>query len=337
MGGGLVDRLGHRPVRYSPLLLGRCGAALLGLTPTAFSELASPRQVLRTLRPALAAQVGIAADTPLILGGGDGPLASIGVGSYESGTLAINVGTSAAARLLIREPTVDPGGSLWTYVADERLWVIGGIVSSGGIVYEWALRNFLAGVQDAEVSGVAARAEAERLAACVPPGAEHLLFVPYLGGEQCPAWNPHTRGSFFGLDFHHDRGHFLARHVRRHHPLYLPDRRTDPAALDVGFDQIGPRAGYRHHPSGCQIPADMFGVPIAVPNGRKLCARGRRGRIDGAGLQAESHRVSRAVETQQLVCRRQRRMNFMSSSMRISPGAGICPPAICQSMKRRRP
>ena len=130
---------------------------LLGLTASSFSEPVSPRQILRAWRPEIAAKIGLAGDTPLIIGGGDGPLASIGVGSYQSGALAINVGTSAAARILIREPIVDPGGRLWTYVADENLWVIGGIVSSGGIVYEWALRNFLAGVQDAEVGGVAAR------------------------------------------------------------------------------------------------------------------------------------------------------------------------------------
>lgn len=248
--------------------------ALLDLAPTALSELASPRQVIGGLRPELGAQLGIAPGTPVVVGGGDGPLASIGVGAGQSGALAINVGTSAAARLLIRQPLIDPGGSLWTYVADEQLWVIGGIVSSGGIVYEWAMRNFLAGVQDAEVGGLAARAEAERLAARVPPGADNLLFVPYLGGEQCPAWNPYTRGSFVGLDFHHDRGHFLRaifEGITR--SIYRIGEQIE-SALGVSFEQIRTTGGVSTSPLWLQIAADMFGVPIAVPETAEGSARG---------------------------------------------------------------
>ena len=276
--------------------------AMLGLTSSALSELASPRQMLTGLRPELAAQVGIAVGTPLILGGGDGPLASIGVGAYQSGALAINVGTSAAARVLIREPLVDPGGSLWTYVADEQLWVIGGIVSSGGIVYEWALRNFLAGVQDAEVGGVAARAEAERLAAGVPPGAENLLFVPYLGGEQCPAWNPHTRGSFFGLDFHHERGHFMrAIYEGITRSIYRIGERIQ-AALAVNFDQIRTTGGVSTSPLWLQIAADMFGVPIAVPETAEGSARGAAVvGLMALGFKRDLTEFPALVEAQQLV------------------------------------
>ena len=57
---------------------------LLGLTTSSFSEPVSPRQILRAWRPEIAAKIGLAGDTPLIIGGGDGPLASIGVGSYQS-------------------------------------------------------------------------------------------------------------------------------------------------------------------------------------------------------------------------------------------------------------
>lgn len=248
--------------------------ALLGVSPAALSELASPRQVLFDLRSELATQFGIAQGTPVIVGGGDGPLASIGVGAGQSGALAINVGTSAAARLLIREPLVDPGGSLWTYVADEQLWVIGGIVSSGGIVYEWALRNFLSGVQDAEVGGMVARAEAERLAARAGPGADNLLFVPYLGGEQCPAWNPYTRGSFFGLDFHHDRSHFLrAIYEGITRSIYRIGEQIQ-SALAVRIDQIRTTGGVSTSPLWLQIAADMFGIPIAVPETAEGSARG---------------------------------------------------------------
>jgi xylulokinase len=45
-------------------------------------------------------------------------------------------------------------------------------------------------------------AEAERWA----PGAEGLLFAPYLAGERTPHADPDARGAFVGLSLRHDRG-----------------------------------------------------------------------------------------------------------------------------------
>ena len=45
-------------------------------------------------------------------------------------------------------------------------------------------------------------AEAETWA----PGAEGLLFLPYLAGERTPHADPDARGAFVGLELRHDRG-----------------------------------------------------------------------------------------------------------------------------------
>jgi xylulokinase len=64
------------------------------------------------------------------------------------------------------------------------------------------LRDVLGGGFDELVS------EAERW----PPGAEGLLFTPYLAGERTPHADPDARGAFAGLGLRHDRG-ALARAV----------------------------------------------------------------------------------------------------------------------------
>lgn len=248
--------------------------AAAGIGVANLSDLVSPRHILRRWRPEVAAALGLSADLPLILGGGDGPLASIGVGSLQTEALAINVGTSAAARRLISEPFVDPNGRLWTYVADEGLWVIGGIVGTGGLVYEWALRTFLGGYYDAEANGVAARALAERLASSVPPGAENLLFIPYLGGEQCPTWDPTTRGSFFGLDLRHDRSHFMRAVLEGITRSIFRIGESIADALGTRPHEIRTTGGVSTSPLWLQIAADMFGVPIAVPEMAEGSARG---------------------------------------------------------------
>src|SRR5207237_9831378 len=39
-----------------------------------------------------------------------------------------------------------------------------------------------------------------------PPGAEGLLFAPYLAGERTPHADPDARAAFVGLSLRHDRG-----------------------------------------------------------------------------------------------------------------------------------
>jgi len=250
--------------------------SLLDITPANLSELVPPRHIFTKWNAEVIDLVGLPPDTPLIIGGGDGPLASVGVGATNSNTLAVNVGTSAAARSIVSEAEVDPEGRLWTFVVDEGLWVMGGIVSSGGIVYDWFLRNFFSETEAAGDGGSTNHwhADADRLASAVPPGAEGLMFIPYLGGEQCPGWHPYTRGSFFGLDFRHNRGHFaravlegITRSIYR-----ISD--SIQSTLNSQFSEIRVTGGLTYSPVWLQIAADMFGSSIAVPESAEGSARG---------------------------------------------------------------
>jgi gluconokinase len=244
---------------------------LLGILPRHLSELAAPRTVFTEWK---ADRVGLLSGTPLVIGAGDGPLASLGVGAFTPEVAAVNVGTSAAARVVISQPTVDPSGRLWTYVVDENVWVLGGMVSSGGIMYEWFLQNFIAGLEEVVKSGESPHHYAERIAAVVPPGAEGLLFVPYLSGEQCPVWHPYTRGSFFGLELRHQRGH-LARAVMEGvtYSIYRIVENLRPV-LPEAIREVRVTGGLTASPLWLQIAADMLGLPIAVPESAEGSARG---------------------------------------------------------------
>ena len=50
------------------------------------------------------------------------------------------------------------------------------------------------------------------MAASVPPGADKLLYLPYLMGERTPVLDANARGAFFGLSARHTRAH-MARAV----------------------------------------------------------------------------------------------------------------------------
>jgi gluconokinase len=249
---------------------------LVGLRPANLSELVPPRQLFTTWDRAMLDWLGLPSGTPLMIGAGDGPLASLGVGAYSPGTLAVNVGTSAAARCLAREAEGDPQGRLWTYVVDEDLWVMGGIVSSGGMVYDWFLKNFFSQLEMNLPDGPAEdlHTYVESLAAEITPGSDNLIFVPYLAGEQCPVWDPHTRGSFFGLDMRHTPGHFARAVLEGITRSIYRIAESLQGLLQAEFTEVRVTGGLASSPLWLQIAADMFGASMIVPEDIEGSARG---------------------------------------------------------------
>jgi gluconokinase len=245
---------------------------LLDITPKNLPALASPRHIIKTWNREMAAAIGVEDNMPLIIGGGDGQLANVGVGAYRPGILALNVGTSAAVRSILSQPVFDPKRRLWTYVVDENLWVTGGMVSSGGMVYEWFLENCYA--PSAQTAQDPAFGRADDLVASVPPGAEGLLFIPYLAGEQCPGWHPHTRGSFFGLGFSHKREHLLRAVLEGiTRSIYLVSEALQEV-LDQPAKEVRVTGGLAASPEWRRIAADMFGCPVGLPDTTQGSARG---------------------------------------------------------------
>jgi gluconokinase len=241
--------------------------AYLNISPANLSVLVSPRSKITGWKSGFLSATGLTAGTPLVIGGGDGPLANLGVGAIEKGTLAVNVGTSAAARCAVPEVKIDPQGRLWTYTADEELWVMGGMVSSGGGIFRWWAENILGASSSQEATEPSSEhmEAADRLAGEAPPGALGLIFVPYLAGEQCPGWLPSTRGGFFGMGLHHGRSH-LSRAVLEGitRSLYLVAAQL-ARSLGTSFQEIRATGGLVESAVWLQIAADMFGLPVYVP------------------------------------------------------------------------
>ena len=164
-----------------------------GVRADQLPELAAPTDT-RPLSADVAAQVGLPEGLPVVLGGGDGPLANLGVGAVSPGVAALSLGTSGALRVLRDRPGVDERCRTFCYALADDLWVVGGAVSNGGVVGQWAAEAF--GVEVAELLDEARQ---------VPAGAEGLVVLPYLLGERAPWWQPGLTGSMVGLRRSHGR------------------------------------------------------------------------------------------------------------------------------------
>jgi gluconokinase len=165
---------------------------------------------LPALDAASAQRLGLSTATPFIIGANDGVLSNLGVNAIEPGHVAVTIGTSGAMRTVIDQPLTDPHGRLFCYALTEKHWVVGGPVNNGGNIFRW-VRDELATAEAAAAreEGVDPYEALTRIAETVTPGAEGLLFHPFMAGERAPLWNADLRGSFFGLALHHGKHHMI--------------------------------------------------------------------------------------------------------------------------------
>lgn len=184
-GSGLQDM--HSLTWHEPAL------EVAGIRAGQLPELREPTASV-PLAPQVAEAVGLPAGLPVVLGGGDGPLANLGVGAVAPGVAALSLGTSGALRVTRDKPGVDDRCRTFSYAIADGLWVIGGAVSNGGVAGQWAAEAF--GVDVADLLDEAAQ---------VPAGADGLMALPYLLGERAPWWEPGLTGAFLGLRRSHGR------------------------------------------------------------------------------------------------------------------------------------
>lgn len=184
--------------------------AIAGVTRTQLSKLVPTTAIFKNCHPDLAKQIGINPLTPFIIGASDGVLSNLGVNAIRKGEIAVTIGTSGAIRTIIDKPQTDEKGRIFCYCLTENHWVIGGPVNNGGMILRWIRDEFASSeIETAKRLGIDPYEVLTKIAQRVRPGADGLLFHPYLAGERAPLWNPNVRGSFFGLTLSHKKEHMI--------------------------------------------------------------------------------------------------------------------------------
>jgi xylulokinase len=131
-----------------------------------------------------------------IAGAGDQAAAALGVGIARPGPVSVVLGTSGVVFAALPAYTHDPQARLHVFChAVPNTWHAMGVMLSAAGSAAW-----LRGVLGAGLAELDAEAEGWE------PGAEGLLFAPYLAGERTPHPDPDARGAFTGLSARHDRG-----------------------------------------------------------------------------------------------------------------------------------
>lgn len=235
--------------RWSPSMCDRLGLDLAKLAP-----IRMPADILGRVTAAAARETGLAEGTPVLVGGGDYPLALVGSGVCRPGLGSDVTGTSAIVTVIADEPLLDP--EICNVGTVDGGWGSFVLLDSGGDAMRWARRAFhekTLGYDD-----IVAKA------AGAPAGSAGLFFLPYLAGERLGA-HRNARAQFFGLAASHGLAHLhravlegVAFAVTRH-------IRIMEQASGCRLERVIASGGGAKTALWLKIKASAYGIPILVP------------------------------------------------------------------------
>ena len=221
-----------------------------------------PSTHVSQLKAGAAEKLGLAAGTAVVAGGGDGPLANLGLGAVRPGVAACSIGTSGAIRVVVEAPAVDPLGRVFCYALTPGRWIVGGAINNGGVVLQWAEKAL---TPDFGEHGETALLE---LVASVPAGSDGLLMLPYLLSERAPHWSALARGAYVGLTNTHGRAHLVRAALEGVClQLALVLHSVEEAGNEIR--EIRATGGFARSPEWRQMLADALDIEIGFPKGQE--------------------------------------------------------------------
>ena len=210
-------------------------------------------EVAGTLRTEVASELGLRAGIPIAAGGGDNAAAAVGTGIVRTGLVSSSIGTSGVVFAHADEFGPDPSGRVhaFCHAVPGRYHLMGVMLSAGGSLRWW--RDVLGADRSYD--------DLCDAAAAVPPGAEGLLFLPYLTGERTPHLDPLARGAFFGLTARHGTAH-LTRALMEGVVFGMRDSLEIVRGLGVAPAEARATGGGARHPLWLDLQADAYGLPV---------------------------------------------------------------------------
>ncbi len=287
-----TNLLDIRTGEWSPEVL-----AALDLSPALLPPVRGSTERCGTLTAEAAAHLGLPQGVPVAGGGADNACGAVGTGVVSPGLALVSIGTSGVVLAPSATPKIDESAEtprLHTFAhAVPQTWYLMGVTQAAGLSLRWA-RDTLAGAAT-EYDELTAEA------AHVAPGAEGVLFLPYLQGERTPHLDPEARGAWVGLAAAHRRGH-LIRAVLEGVAFSLKDGFALLAEQDLPLAQVRITGGGARSALWRQICADALGRPIttlAADEGPAFGAALIAGTAEGLypSLQVACERTVRPGET----------------------------------------
>jgi len=255
-----------------------------------------PREILPDVLPsstflgeisdAAAAFTGLKKGTPVFLGGHDHICSSLPVGAFREGSVMNITGTWETIGLISTVPPVhvplgENGIMTQSNVLADRYMIWGG--NPAGEMLEWYRRSVAVSPQSPQTALNATLHEtAEKngtiqqsalpdwdvlipLAESAAAGSGGVMFLPHLDGCQCPWVNPHSRGTFIGLNSRTSHRELLRSVIEGLGYQILTVIRVMESSLNMRATEVVATGGAIRNRFWMQNKADMTGLRVRIP------------------------------------------------------------------------
>jgi xylulokinase len=203
---------------------------------------------------------GLRSGIPVVAGAGDQAAGAVGMGIVKAGAVSSTIGTSGVVFAATSKPVLEPEGRIHTFChAIPDRWHVMGVTQGAGLSLRWFRDQFGRGNDDG-------RDPYDRMgeeAAKTPPGADGLLWAPYLMGERTPHLDPNARGALVGITAQHTRAHVI-RAILEGVAFSLRDSLTLFREIGVPIESIRLSGGGARSAVWQQIQADVYGMPVEL-------------------------------------------------------------------------
>jgi xylulokinase len=200
--------------------------------------------------------LGLRAGVPVAGGTNDAFASYLGAGLTAAGD-AYDPGGSAGGFGVYWHSPVEVPGAFVTPAPLEGLFSVGAAMVATGRALDW--------FRDGIVGGGLSTEWLLEEAASTSPGADGVVFLPYLAGERSPIWDPTATGAFVGRTLAHGRGH-LVRAILEASALAIRHVAEPMLAAGVRVSAMRACGGPARSELWNQIKADVTGFPVLVPS-----------------------------------------------------------------------
>lgn len=236
-----------------------------GIDEGKLPEIMPSTHVVGYVTPEAARQTGLSAGTPVVLGGGDGVCANVGAGSVRPGRTYCSLGTSSWVATTSERPVLDEDMRVmcWPHIV-PGYFSPNGTMQTGGGAYSWLKNNVCKWeTEEAARLGLSPYQLINEEVAASKPGANGVLFLPYLLGERAPRWDSLARAAFLGVKMENTRADLL-RSVLEGITMNLAII-LDVLRKQTDISEVLVIGGGAKGDVWAQIIADIFNLRVNIP------------------------------------------------------------------------
>ena len=161
---------------------------ICGVSEEQLPKLYESWEVVGTLKPEIAKELGFSENVKVVAGAGDNAAAAVGTGTVGDGQCNISLGTSGTVFISSKNFGVDENNALHSFCHADGSYHLMGCMLSAASCNKWWMDEILKTKEySKEQEGI------------TKLGENHVFYLPYLMGERSPHNDPKARATFIGM------------------------------------------------------------------------------------------------------------------------------------------